>query len=107
MDYLDTNIKTGEPKMIVEDMGMSFLFGDRKVFQCIRKPTTEELENLPEVEMAAPASYNPSGSTHLQPQRKNIKKDVSKISIEEWRKRLVLAPDDTINHALDNTTQHN
>ena len=83
MGYLDTNYMPGEPKMIVEDMEIPFIFDGRKFFQYIRKPTVEELETLPEVEITAPTPYNPSSSTYLQPQRKKVKQLRSKIPIEE------------------------
>ena len=87
--------------MIVEEMVVHFLFDDRKVNQHARKPTAEELLTLLEVETTAPTLFDPSGSTHLQPQREKIKKSRSKRPVEEWRKRLSLAPDDVINHSLD------
>ena len=86
-------------------MEMPFIFDSRKVCQQIRKPTAEEPEIFLEVEITAPAPCNPSGSTHLQPQRKNIRKSRLKTPIEELRKRLALAPDGVINHTLDNTAQ--
>ena len=74
MGHLDANNVPGEPKMIVEDVETPFLFDGRKVFQHIRKPTAEELENMPEVEITAPAQCNPSTTACLEPQRKNMKK---------------------------------
>ena len=60
MGYLDTNSKPGEPHMIVEHMETPFLFDGRNIFQCIRKPTAEKLENLSESEITAPVPCNPS-----------------------------------------------
>ena len=70
MGYLDANDAPGEPKMIVEDMDIPFIFDGRKVFQHIRKPTAEKLENLLEVDIAASTPHNPSSNACLQPQRK-------------------------------------
>ena len=63
--YLDANEVPGEPKMIVENIDILFLFDRRKVYQYIRKPTEEEQKNLLEVEITAPTSYNPSSNTYL------------------------------------------
>ena len=83
MGYLDANDVPGESNMIVEDMEIPFLFYKRKVYQHIRKPMEEELENLLEVKITAPIPYNPSSNTYLQSKHKNIKKARFKIPIKE------------------------
>ena len=74
MGCSDANKLTGEPKMIVEDVEIPFLFDGRKVCQHIRKLMAEELRTFPEVDVTAPTPHNPSSTTHLQPVRRNTKK---------------------------------
>ena len=105
MGYLGASNAPGEPKMIVEDVEIPFLFDGRKALQHTRKPAAEELENLQEVDIVPPTPHGPSSKVFSQPKRKKAKKARSKIPIEEWRKRLALAPDETMSHDLDNSTQ--
>ena len=101
MGFTDENIQRGNPQMIVEGMAMPILFDGRKMFQHIRKTTEEDLLNLTKVKIIVSSLHDSSSDTFLQSQQKIIKKCRSKIPIEEWRKRLAMAPDDVINHVLD------
>ena len=65
MGCYDANDKPRESKMIAADMETPFLFNGRKVFQHARKHAAEEMENLLEAEIAAPAQRNLSSNAHL------------------------------------------
>ena len=56
--FTDTNNQSDNPQMIVEDMVMAFLLHRRKMHQHTRKPTEEELSNLPEVQITEPSPCN-------------------------------------------------
>ena len=71
----------------------------------MRKPAEEELKSLPEMEIIAPTPYQPSKSAYPQPNRKKMTKLSLTVPLEEWKKRLALAPDNIIKETLENTTQ--
>ena len=63
--FTDENNQSGNPKMIVEDMDMPFLFYVQKMHQHTMKLTEEELLNLPEVKITALLPYDPSSDACL------------------------------------------
>ena len=80
------------------------------MFLNIRKPTMNEMEDLPKYEMTSsnqfiPDSCNDHGNV-VNPRRKHVKPLPGKLSLDIWRKRLAYAPEDIIRKTFDATTQY-
>ena len=56
----DANNASGDPKMIEDENEINFQFDGRKSFQTMRKPTLDELDSLPIVEVTAHILHEPT-----------------------------------------------
>ena len=102
--HSDANHTSGDPKMIVDENEINFQFDGRKLFQTTRKPTLEELDSLPIVEVIAHVPHEPTKST-FETHRKMVSKALIKVKIEEWRKILAMAPKEVVLKTLAAITQ--
>ena len=90
----------GEGAIKIEDQKFPFEFDGEKLFYRISKPTQDDLDTLEWFELTSPLPDLEYKS------RRNKKKILPEnISIEEWRKRLAMVPEDVVRKTLDATTQ--
>ncbi len=99
----------GTQRMIIADREIPSKFDGQKMFLDIRRPSEEELHTLESYELTSPCKFNPEKEDKLL-QRRSINRKVSKptpgdISIDEWRKRLALEPEEVVQKTFACTTQ--
>ena len=90
--------EVGKQMMTVDEQKIPLLYDGRKLFLKIRKPSKDEMKTLETFEITSPAPYDPEreNDTENMPRRdskRRYKDYPGGLSIEEWRKRLALAPD--------------
>jgi hypothetical protein len=105
-----TNGEVGTQRMIVGGRQVPLEYDGRKMYLNIRRPTEDELNDLETYEITSPLPFIPdSEENYITWRRKNAKKDYKKypggITMDEWRKRLALAPEDVIRKTFEATTQ--
>ena len=110
-DTLTPEGELGKQVMVVEEKEVPLRYDGRKMFMKIRHPSDEELESLEIVELTSPAQYDPKPDDILQvsnPRRGEKRRYGSYpggLSMQEWRKRLALAPEDVVRKTFEATTQ--
>ena len=109
-DKLTPEGELGKQKMTVEDRDIPLTYDGRKMYLNIRKPSSEELERLDTFEVTSPTPFEPEteedGETSLRRDNKRkYKQYPGGLSMEEWRKRLALAPEDVVRKTFEATTQ--
>ena len=102
--HRDSNNEMEDQKLCADDQTTPFNFDARKLFQKIRKPTEDECNNLPFIEITAPIPYEPKVETFV-PNRKKIYKTLKKVPMEEWSKWLALVPEKVIKKNLEAAIQ--
>ena len=94
----------GDPKFSVDHKETHFNFDWRKLFQTIRKPTQNELETLPIIEIVDLNLYGPKTETFM-PNRKTVDETLKKVPMDKWKKILALSPEKVIQKTLEKTTR--
>ena len=90
----------GRGSIVVDGEELPLDFDGEKLYYRIEKPTKHDLDELEIFEISMP-KVNDSIRT-----RRNRKRLLPEdIPIEEWRKRLCMAPEDVVRKTLQNTTQ--
>ena len=94
-----------DSRLSVNDLKLPFQYDRRKLFFKLRKPTEEELSTTTPIILISPKEYEPDIDSYLsQIRRRKARKYQLKISLEDWKKRLALAPENTMWKILEATT---
>ena len=109
-DTLTSEGTLGKQNMIVDEKEISLKFDGRKMYLNIRKPTQEEIDTLEIFEITSPEPFEPeSDSSYANLRRRDTKRKYKEypggLTMEEWRKRLALAPEDVVRKTFEATTQ--
>ena len=111
-DTLTPEGENGLQIMVVEEKDIPSKYHGRKLYLNIRRPTDEEIERLDIFEITSPQPYDPSNPleedaslTNRRNDKRKYKEYPGDLSLEEWRKRLVLAPEDVVRKTFEATTQ--
>ena len=110
-ERLGVNNETGTQRMIIDEREIPLIFDGRKAYLNIRRPSVTDLEELETMELTSPIGFNPEEDNPRQVEirrkhyLKKFKKYPGGLSMEEWRNRLALAPDDVIRKTFQATTQ--
>ena len=97
--------------MIVDEKEFPLNYDGRKMFLRIRRPSMEELKTLEIYEITSPNDFVTSTNPleNIEVNRRNTttkyKQYPGGLSMEEWRKRLAMAPEDVIRKTFEATTQ--
>ena len=102
--------EVGKQKMVIEGHDIPLKYDGRKLFLKIRRPAPEEMKLLETFEITSPAPYNPELFEEMdnmvrRDNKKKYKQFPGGLSMEEWRKRLALAPEDVVRKTFEATTQ--
>ena len=100
--------RNGQQKMIADEREIPLNYDGRKMYLNIRRPSDEELKSLEIIEITSPDPFEPGMDDRNYSRRDNKKKYKQYpggLSMEEWRKRLALAPEDVIRKTFQATTQ--
>ena len=104
-----TDGKRGTQRIILAEKDIPLQFDGRKLFINIRKPSNEELELLPSYKLTSPNEFIPDSNANINNRRKSNQKIQQKypgnLTLEEWRDRLALAPEEVVKKTLEATTQ--
>ena len=115
--YPNVEGKNGTQSLIIDRISYPLEFDGIKVHVRISKPTQEDYDTLPTIEMTASYPFNLEIDSLHKPRRlnnKNIRitqRRMNKISeltgmpMQEWKKQLARAPDDVIDKTMGCTTQ--
>ena len=99
----------GTQKMIISDREIPLQYDGRKMFVNIRRPSEEELDLLESYELTSPNEFIPDSTDEIISRRKHnqrvYKQYPGGITMDEWRKRLALAPEDVVRKTFQATTQ--
>ena len=99
----------GTQRIILAEKEIPLEFDGRKLFLNIRRPSNEELELLPSYELTSPNEFIPDASNDVTTRRtvnQNIQHQYpGKLTLEEWRNRLALAPEEVVKKTFEATTQ--
>ena len=110
-DTSTVNAEVGRQCMIVDEKEFPLNYDGRKMFLRIRRPSMEELKTLEIYEITSPNDFVTSTNPleNIEVNRRNTttkyKQYPGGLSMEEWRKRLAMAPEDVIRKTFDATTQ--
>jgi len=109
-ESLDSDGVPGRQKIVVSDKEIPLNYDGRKMFLSIRKPLPDELDSLEIMEMISPDTYIPEedrndDSLIRRDSKRKYKEYPGGLSLQEWRKRLAMAPEDIIRKTFDATTQ--
>ena len=77
------------------------------MFLKIRRPSNEEMDDLEVFELTSPQEFIPIHTENIQMRTKNkkYKQYIGGITMEAWRNRLALDPEDVIRNTFEATTQ--
>ena len=102
----------GKQMMKVEGKEIPFEFDGLKLFLNMRKPSMDELDNLPSFELTSDIPFVSDVNEDIEivtPRRKDVKKMKKELPgglpLNVWRKRLAFAPDDVLKKTFLATTQ--
>ena len=99
----------GTQRIIMADREIPLEFDGRKMFLNIRRPSDDEMELLPSYELTSSNEFVPDSMDEVRNRRKMNEQVPSKypgnLSLDEWRDRLALAPEEVVKKTLDATTQ--
>ena len=109
-DTLTPDVTLGQQNMIVDGKEVPFKFDGRKMYLKIRKPSQEEIDTLEILEITSPEPFEPETDPNYEAQtRRNTKKKYKEypggLTLDAWRKRLALAPEDIVRKTFEATTQ--
>ena len=97
---------------MIEEKEIPLTFDGRKLFLNIRRPSYEELHDLESFEITSPAPFEPEKNNkiaNVTSRRKDMQKMYKVypggLSMNQWRKRLAMAPEDVIRKTFESTTQ--
>ena len=110
LNRLNANGENGQQKMTIEGRDIPFGFDGRKMFLKTRTPAPHELRELESFELTSPEPFVPDNdldeiTTRRKPIKRVYKKYPGGLSMQEWRNRLALAPEDVVRKTFDATTQ--
>jgi len=81
-------------------------FDGRKFFLNVHAPSEQDMSTMDIVELTYPFPFTPETSISSRRDRKRKYKDYTGgITMETWRKRLTLSPEDVVRKIFDTTTQ--
>jgi len=93
----------GKQGITVDSQFLRCNYDQEKVFYFIQKPTQQDLDTFQEYEITSPNIYNINMNKEIRRNKKEV--IFNGISIEEWKKRLALAPEEIVRKTLEATTQ--
>jgi len=97
-------IHHGRGVMDVDNEELPFHYDGEKLYYSISKPTQEDLDAYDCYELTS--ALETDFINHIKPKRGKKATMHEGIPMEEWRRRLALAPEDVIQKTLENTTQY-
>ena len=110
----DTSTIKSEPGgqcMIVDEQKFPLRYDGRKMFLRIRRPSMQELKELEVFEITSPNEYVNDGNdgdmrdVNRRNSTRKYKEYPGGLTMDEWRKRLAMAPEDVIRKTFTATTQ--
>ena len=109
-DMMTSSDTLGQQNMIVDEKEIPLTFDGRKLYLKIRKPTPEEIDSLEIFEITSPDPYEPETQPdyshfHRRDVKRKYREYPGGLTIEQWRKRLALAPEDVVRKTFQATTQ--
>ena len=109
-DTLTPDGNLGKQNMIVDEKEIPLEFDGRKMYLNIRKPTQDEIDTLDILEITSPEPFEPEadpdyGNSSRRNTKKKYKEYPGGLTLQEWRKRLALAPEDVVRKTFEATTQ--
>ena len=105
----NSNGEVDTQRMIIANREIPLQFDGRKMFLDIQRPLEEDLHILELYELTSPLEFAPEKDEDIL-QRRNTSSKITKltpgnISLDEWRKRLALAPEKVVRKTFAFTTQ--
>ena len=99
--------ETGQQLLIVSDTKIPLEYDTKKLYIRLHKPSVDEMSTAEIIELMSSKPFSlEEEAEDIEPARVNLEKVFSRVSLEEWRKRLGFAPDDIIRKTLEATTQY-
>ena len=97
----------GTQQIVLAEKEIPLEYDGRKLFLNIRRPSNEELELLPSYELTSPDDFIPDDNIKNRRKSNQIlqHKYPGSLTLDEWRDRLALAPEEVIRKTLEATTQ--
>ena len=107
---LDSNNQLGKQNMVIEHKEIPIEFDGRKLYLKISRPSEQDIKDLESYELTSPEDFvpEPTSTDMTNRRRSTTKRDKQYpggLTLDDWRRRLAMAPPDVIRKTFQATTQ--